>query len=142
MVNGCVIFFSWFSFFSQITVVCHLPNIFREFSKFYSVKYFMGLYFAAIFFGHNCPCLITISLYYLLLSSLFDSSNIILITNRVSLTDSLTNNVIFICFGYISVVYGSIGRSLRFCHLEFDKNVNSDGCRSENVWYLWGNLIF
>ncbi len=27
------------------------------------------------------------------------------------------------------------GRSLRVCHIEFDKEAISDGCRSENAWY-------
>ncbi len=30
------------------------------------------------------------------------------------------------------------GRYLRFCHLEFDKEAISDGCRSENARYRWG----
>ncbi len=38
------------------------------------------------------------------------------------------------------VFLNRFGRSVRFCNLEIDKEVISDGYRSENAWYRLGVL--
>ncbi len=43
----------------------------------------------------------------------------------------------FSCFGHIFVVIDRFERSLRFYHLELNKEAISDGCRSENTWHQW-----
>ncbi len=56
-----------------------------------------------------------------------------------SLAHSLTGRLA------VSTIYPLFGdqfrRSLRFCHLIFDKEVISGGCRSEYVRYRWGFWI-
>ncbi len=67
-------------------------------------------------------------------SSIFYSLKAQLSLTGMSLKDSLTDNVTFSCSVHIFVVVDRFERSLRFCHLEFDKKeAISDGCRSENL---------
>ena len=63
---------------------------------------------------------------------------------RSSVTDSLVpslthSHLAFSAKSSLFVV--RFGRSLRFCHLGFDKEAISDGCRSEIVRYRWGVWI-
>ncbi len=51
---------------------------------------------------------------------------------------SLNHNVTHSFFDHISHVCDDrFGRSLRFCHLEFDKEAIYDGCKSKNARYQW-----
>ncbi len=55
----------------------------------------------------------------------------------------LTYNVTFSLLDHISSVFmDRFEHSFRFCHLEFEKEPISDGCRSENGQFLWGDLNF
>ncbi len=53
-----------------------------------------------------------------------------LLSNLMDVTDSLTHirDVSFISQSFVD----RFGRTLQFCHLEFDKGAISNGCRSEN----------
>ena len=53
------------------------------------------------------------------------------------LTLSLTHGS-FSFFSNISVVMDRLGRSLQFCHLEFNKEAINYGCRSKNARYWRG----
>ncbi len=59
-----------------------------------------------------------------------------LLYNHIDLIDSLTHNVTFIPVDHISVVVDLFGRSLWFCHLEFEQEAISEGQRSENGRYV------
>ncbi len=54
-------------------------------------------------------------------------------------THSLTN--VMLDLSTLSPLFvDRIGRSLRFCYLEFDKEAIFDVCRCENAQYRWGVL--
>ena len=56
---------------------------------------------------------------------------------QIDVTPSLTNGVMFSFYNHISVFVDPFGCCFRFCHLGFDKESISDGCRNESAQYLW-----
>ncbi len=55
----------------------------------------------------------------------------------MSQTPSLTHGK-FSFSAIFSLFVDRFGRSLRFCHLEFDKEANSNVYKSESARYRWG----
>ncbi len=108
-----------------------LPSLFTSYLFIFDIKFPTFLYINVLKYGVTYSFLFSLSFLFfsysipnILFTVFFLETQLISnlgVTHR--LTHSLTDNITFRCYSHISIIVDRFGLSLRFCHLEFDKEV-------------------